>query len=114
MNQKHISVKDINPDNWHLYVEKPDENFSPEHNRAVIQETLDEAEKLRKGVSDKTRAASENVGDILASFAKYKLDLGGGKQIEQYLGKKRMAEIYGEKLVEKLRLIEAAKKLKQI
>lgn len=111
---QNINITDFNPDNWHLYVEKPDPDFSPEHNRAVIQETLDEAEKRRKGVSDKTKQASENIGDILASFAKYKFDLGGGKKIEDYLGKKRMAEIYGEKLLEKLRLIESANKLKQI
>ena len=52
---KHISIKDFNPDNWHLYVEKPDPDFSPEHNRAVIQETLDEAEKSRREVTDKVK-----------------------------------------------------------
>ena len=105
------NITDFNPDNWHLYVEKPDENFSPEHNKAVIRETLEEYEKLRYGVDEKVQEAAADRADILSSFAKYKLDLGGEKQIEQFLGKKRMNEIYGEKLVEKLKMMDSIRKL---
>lgn len=111
MKQSHFTLKDFNPDNWHLYVEKPEEDFSAEKNYAVIQETIEEYEKMRYGVDEKVQIAAADRADILASFAKYKLDLGGEKKIEEWLGKKRMNEIYGEKLVEKIRLMESIKKL---
>jgi len=113
MKQKHFTLKDFHSDNYHLYNEEPDADFSPEHNYAVIQSTIDEYEKLRYGIDDKVRAASEDKADILASFAKYKLDIGGERQIEAFLGKKRMDEIYTEELKEKIRLLEMTKKLER-
>lgn len=93
---------------------KPDPDFSPEHNYAVIRGTIEKYEKMRYGVADTVRANAEDRADILASFAKYKLDLGGEKKIEQFLGKKRMAEIYGEKLIEKLKMLESTKRLNKV
>jgi len=114
MKQSHFTLTDFSEDNWHLYEIEPDPDFSPEHNYAVIQDTIDEYEKLRFGLSDKVVKDSEDKADILASFATYKLDLGGGKSIEEYLGKARMNEIYGEKLLEKIRVMESTKRLKEI
>lgn len=111
---KHFNLGDFSSDNYHLYVEKPDPNFSPEHNFAVIQETIDEYEKNRYGVNEKVQDAAADRADILASFAKYKLDNGGEKKLEQWLGKKRLAEIYGEQLTEKLRLLKASEQLKKL
>jgi hypothetical protein len=113
MKQAHYKLEDFSQDNWKLYVAEPDPDFSPEHNYAVIQETIDDYEHLRYGLSEKVKANSEDRADILASFAKYKLDLGGEKSIEQFLGKKRMNEIYGEQLLEKLRIMKSAEKLKK-
>lgn len=114
MKSQHISIEDFNKDNWHLFVDKPDPDFSPEHNRAVIQQTIDEYEKLRYGVADKTKRDSQDRADILASFAKYKLDLGGEKKIEGYLGKARMRELYGEKLFQKVKMLESVKRLSKV
>lgn len=111
MSQKHFTITDFNEDNWHLYNLEPDPDFSPEHNYAVIRETIEDYEKMRYGIDEKVQAAAEDRADILAAFAKYKLDLGGEKKIEQFLGKKRMNEIYGEKLLEKIRMMESIKRL---
>lgn len=113
MKQKHFAITDFHEDNWHLYEIEPDPDFSPEHNYAVIQKTIEDYEKMRYGIDEKVQRAAEDKADILASFAKYKLDQGGEKKIEQFLGKKRMAEIYGEKLLEKIRLLESTKRLNE-
>lgn len=114
MSKKHFDITDFSSDNYRYYVEKPDPDFSPEHNYAVIQQTIDEYEQMRNGLTDKTKAASEDRADILASFAKYKLDQGGEKKVEEWLGKQRINELYGEALLEKIRIMESVSKFKKI
>lgn len=103
---KHLTIKDINPVNYRYYVDKPKSNFSPERNYAIINQVLAENDKMQTEVKDEVKKNAGNVADILASFAKYKLDIGGGKQMEEWLGKKALHAIYGDKLVEKMRMIE--------
>ena len=61
--------------------------------------------KLQKEVQEN----AGNVADILASFAKYKLDDGKGKQLEEWLGKENIKRLYGDRLVEKIRMMEIIK-----
>lgn len=109
----HLELKDIHSDNYRYYVEKPDKNFSPQRNYAVIQSVLAENDHMQRMIDPKVEKNAGNVADILASFAKYKLDIGGGKQIEQYLGPHWMTKIYGEKLIEKIRVREAIQRMNQ-
>jgi hypothetical protein len=104
MNQ--VLLSDINPDNYRLYVEKPEKDFSAERNFAVINQVLEENDKMQKELDKKVKENAGNVADILTSFAKYKLDINGGKQLEQWLGKENMKKIYGDKLLEKIRMLE--------
>ena len=62
-------------------------------------------------IDAKVRDNAGDIADILASFAKYKLIDGKGKQLEQWLGKERLTRIYGERLVEKLRVMDSVKRL---
>jgi hypothetical protein len=93
-----------------LYVEKPEGDFSPERNYAVINDTIKDYEKMRYGVDNKVQENAANAADILTSWAKYKLDIGGGKQLEEWFGKENLARVYGEKLVEKLKFRDAIRK----
>ena len=106
---KHLALKDIHPDNWHLYQEKPDRNFSPQRTEVIINQVLKENDEMQTKVRDSVQKNAGNVADILASFAKYKLDEGKGKQIEEWLGPHWMAKIYGDKLIEKIRMAEILK-----
>ena len=103
---KNFTLQEIHPDNWRLYKEKPDKDFSVERNQRVISQVLKENDKMQTEINDSVKKNAGNVADILASFAKYKLDEGKGKQIEQWLGKHWMTKIYGEKLIEKIRMAE--------
>jgi hypothetical protein len=103
---KHITINEVNPDNYRLYVEKPNKNFSPQKNYAVISQVIAENDKMQTEISGKVKENAGNVADILSSFAKYKLDIGGSKQIEQWLGKSWMTKIYGERLIDKIRMMD--------
>ena len=106
---KHLSLKDFSPDNYRLYIEKPDANFSRERNYKVINQVLAENDKMQRDLNDEVKKNAGNVAEILTSFAKYKLDRDGGKQLEQWLGKENLNALYSEKLKEKMRMIEIIK-----
>lgn len=107
----HLELKDISRDNLSAYVEVPDKNFSVKRNYAIINQVLAENDKMQRSIDPRVERNAGNVADILSSFAKYKLDIGGGKQIEEWLGKHWMARIYGEKLIEKIRIRESIQRM---
>ncbi|MHB9161556.1 MAG: hypothetical protein ACYC6W_11840 [Nitrosotalea sp.] len=103
------SLSNIHPDNYRLYVERPEKDFSPERNRNVINQVISENDSMQKELQSSVKENAGNVADILSSFAKYKLDKDGGKQLEQWMGKEGMKKIYGPKLLEKIRMMEVIK-----
>lgn len=107
---QHLSLNDINPDNYR-YIDTKVKNYSPEKNYAVIAKVLKDNDKMQSALHPDVEKNAGNVADILASFAKYKLDIGGGKQIEEWLGRERMKKIYGDKLLEKIRILKSVEKL---
>ncbi|MDE1866620.1 MAG: hypothetical protein KGI08_02770 [Thaumarchaeota archaeon] len=107
----HYELKDFSSDNWKLYEVNPDPDFHPEKNYAVIRKIIKEAYKRHNSLDEKVLKASGNVADILASFAKYKLDKDGSKQIEKWLGNYELAKIYGEKLMQQLKIRDSVSKL---
>lgn len=107
MNDKHLQLEDFSKDNLPYLIEEPDKNFSPERNYSVIRQIIKENDQVQVKMAQKTAENAGNAADILSSFAKYKLDRDGGKQLEQWLGKHWMTRIYGDKLIEKIRTREA-------
>ena len=111
MADKHLTLKDFSVDNLKSFVEKPDKNFSPARNYSIIKSVLAENDKMQRRVDPRVEKNAGNVSDILASFAKYKLDIGGGKQLEQWLGKGWMTKVYSDKLIEKIKMMESITRL---
>lgn len=110
-NKKHFGLNDMSSENYRYYVRQPNKTFNPEKNYQLIQDTIKEYEEMRFGTDPELIEKAGEVADILASFAKFKLDKGLGGTIETYLGKEGMRKIYGEKLMEKIRIMESIKKL---
>lgn len=106
---KHLSLEEFSSDNYRLYVDVPDKNFSRERNYKVIAGVIEENDKMQRELKDEVKHNAGNVADILTSFAKYKLDLDGGKQLEEWLGRENLYKLYGDKLVAKLKMIEIIK-----
>lgn len=111
----HLELKDINPDNYRLLVDKPDPDFSYQKNYATIKKFLADNDKLQDPnyIDPEVEKNAGNIADILASFAKYKLDIGKGKKLEEWLGKYELTKIYGEKLIEKIKVMDSVQRLNQ-
>ena len=111
---KHLSLEDFSSDNYRLYVEKPDKDFSAEKNYKVIAGVIEENDKMQAELKEEVKKNAGNIADILTSFAKYKLDLGGGKQLGEWLGRENLNKLYSDKLKEKLRIFEILQKQKKV
>lgn len=102
----------ISKEDYRFYVDKPDPNFSPERNKAIIQETIVNTTKFFK---TKNKAIQDSLGervDILASYANHTLaGKNETKTLEQYLGRHLYTQIVGEKILQKVRLLKEADKL---
>ena len=107
----HLELKDIDPSNYRLI--SKDKDYSYQKNYAIVKRFLKEQDRLQDPnyIDAKVRDNAGDIADILASFAKYKLIDGKGKKLEQWLGKERLTRIYGERLVEKLRVMDSVKRL---
>lgn len=110
MSKKHFQLTDFSTDNYHLFVEKPDPNFSPERNYAVINRTIEKYRKLRFGINSKVAKAAEDRADILASYGIYRFNKGT-KSFTDYMGKGWEKRVYSEKLLEKIRIMDSIKRL---
>ena len=97
----------------HKYVVKnPDPRFSPERNKAIINETIREAEVWYNNFYKAKDVELENRVDILSSYARYRFNRGT-KDLKGYLGKKIYDAVAGEKIIEKLRVASATNKLSE-
>ncbi len=111
LNGSHLQLSDFNEVNRQSYIHKPDSNFSARRNYQIIQETIDENEKWQKVADAKLDAKAGNTADMLAAYGMYRLGRGGTKKVEDYLGKEVMAQIYGEKLMSKMRVMDSIRRL---
>lgn len=105
-------MNDVNPLDWHLYI-KDDPSFNAKRNQAVLDEVLRKADILHYAFSAKAHKDAGNRADMLSSYGVYRLSSGGTKKFDDYMGKGRMKQIYGEKILEKIRVMESIEKLNQ-
>lgn len=106
---KRVHIKDFTPEQIYGSGLKPDRNFSYEHNIRVLEETSRENYKRHFDLSEKIKKAAGDISDILAHYAKYTLDKGGGKKIDDYLGRELAKKLFGDRLNAKLSLEERIK-----
>ena len=84
------------------YVDNPGSGFSPERNSYIVEKTIKETDKAirdrKKAYQDKVAERSEAV----ASYIKY-LDKGGGFSAEKYFGRRNLAHLRGQKIIETIK-----------
>ena len=91
----------IQPEDYKYVIEKPDPKFSPERNKAVIQETIKNTEKFFKEIADKIDDEGMNRIDILSSYGRYRCNRGE-KNFKDYAGKKLWGQLIGEKILNRI------------
>ncbi len=100
----------IQPEDYRFRVETPDSSFSPERNKALVQETLKEAEKFFKDISTALDAEAYNRMDMFGSYGVYRFNRGT-KSFKEYLGHDLYKTLIGEKIMEKVRMMDTVNKL---
>lgn len=108
---KHLTLKDVLPEDYRWIMGTPDPGFSPERNYAVLRKVIAENDKLQYAIDPKVHKASEDRADMIASYGTYRLGGGGTKKLEEYMGQDRMKQIYGERIFEKMRILESVERL---
>lgn len=92
----------INPIDYKFVPLDPEPNFSPEHNRKVIQQTIEEGEKLWKkrqrlfndGLKERTQA--------IGHYVDYQ-KMGGESSVVDFFGKKELYMLKGQAILEELK-----------
>ncbi len=107
---KHLTLNDVKPEDYR-FIAKPDAHFSPERNYAVLKKVIADNDKLHYAMNPKVHRASQDRADMIASYGTYRLGRGGTKKLEDYMGRDRMKQIYGEKIFEKMRVLESVERL---
>lgn len=111
MKQSALSISDIAPEDYKYIVDKPDRDFSPEKNRETIKKVIKDTEKFFNSLDSTLQKDKDNRIDVLSSYAMYTFSKSGHKTLDQYLGKQKMAELYGERIIEKLRILESIQQM---
>lgn len=101
----------IQPEDKRFFVEKPDASFSPQRNKAVIDETIRETTQFFTKLEEEIDDEMGNRIDILSSYATYRFNKGT-KSFKDYAGKKLRSQLIGEKILSKVRVLDSADKLK--
>lgn len=94
----------ILPEDGKYFVQKPDKNFSPQRNHAVILESIRKTEKFFKELNEINRDALGERLDVLNSYGRYRLNKGE-KGFDDWAGKELMRELLGEAVLEKVKML---------
>lgn len=100
-----------------FYQEKPEPGFSPERNERVISESIRRAQILQ---AQKDKKFMDDLGERAEAAEAYLRSRMGAASndpentIEKYLGKKNLAKLRGEKIVEELQVVSGARGAKKV
>lgn len=89
-----------------FWKERPDPDFSPEHNEAVMARSIARAEKHRLDMQKLQTEGIRERASALTSYIRY-LDRGGQKTAEGYFGRKELARLQGKKVIQTLQKAKA-------
>lgn len=93
-----ITDKDFEA-NKSLYVAKPDPDFSPDRNKAIIEGTIkkyeETVEKKRKEYRNQVAERSDAVATYLKSLSN-----GSNKPVEKYFSRQELAHLRGQKILQ--------------
>ena len=84
------------------YQDTPDAGFSPERNKAVIRDSIAKSELYRERRNKDYVEALRERTDAVASYLK-RVSMGMEKSVDQYFGRKELARLRGQKIVEEVK-----------
>jgi hypothetical protein len=84
------------------YVDAPDSDFSPERNAYIVEKTIKETDNAIKQRKKEYAQKVAERSEAVASYIKY-LDKGGGSAAEKYFGRRNLAHLRGQKILQTIR-----------
>lgn len=109
--KRFLTTDDLDPTDFRFIAKTPDTGFSPERNAANIKKAIDSGIEIEVTLRKAGQKDMMNRVDILSSFARNSVGKGHNQSLEKYIGKQRLAEIYGEKILEKVKIMESVQRL---
>lgn len=97
-------TKVVKKDYEKFYVLNPEPYFSPEHNKKVIENSIKKYEAKQEAVVAKFREGVGERSDMVASYLKSNA-VDSNKPIDKYLGKKIMAQLHGQEIIDRLKML---------
>lgn len=92
------------------YIESPTSDFSPEKNKSIIEGTIQKYEKKRADMMKLYREGLSERIDAATDYIRY-LERGGSSPAEQYFGKRELARLRGQKIVQTVQRTASGKKI---
>lgn len=111
MNKIVTNLGTFEEDDHKYFLRIPEEGFSPEKNQVAIQKAIDSGMKIEMDLRKASKKEIEYRSDVLTSYAMHQANTGSSKRFEKYMGKQHMARIYGEKLMQKIKIMESVQRL---
>lgn len=100
----------MQPKDRKYFVMNP-KDFSPERNKAIIDETIKETTAYFKKLEGALDNEVMNRIDIVGSYGRYRFNRGHGS-LKDYLGPRLYKQLIGEKLLSKVKLLTTVDRLK--
>ena len=97
-----MQLNKVHPKDYEFVNKEPDADFDPKHNKRIIQEVIEESEKLWKA---KKRAYSESLGERTDALAQYVKSVSEGNtesNVSKYFGQKYLMYLKGQEILQKI------------
>jgi hypothetical protein len=105
-----MQTYELDPKDYKYVIANPDLTFNPARNKAVIEETMKEADTFHKTAGLAMEDALGERIEAVSAYACYRFNRGT-KTIKQYLGDKVYNAFIGEKIMSKIRVADTVNRL---
>jgi hypothetical protein len=89
-------------DFYKWYLDVPEEGFSPERNKKVIEDSILKARMMKMQKNKDYVETIRERADAVASYLKH-IMMGHEKGVESYFGRVELARLRGQKIVEEVK-----------
>lgn len=95
---------------FHLINKMPDPDFSPERNKAIIDDSIRKTNEFFSKEGKAVNDIQKERIDIVATYGAYRFNRGT-KDFISYFGRENYHKLIGEKIMQKVRIAETVNKL---
>ena len=93
----------IKREDWKYVPKDPEPNFSPERNKRIIKETIEDSDRKRKEARKNWTKDMRERTDAIAQYLTSDHGATVNKRVERYFGKKQLTRLRGEDILTMLK-----------